>query len=65
MGIREIEEAIRKLNPDDLARFRQWYQEFDAAVWDHQIEVDSLSGRLDRLAEEATEEYRAGKFKEL
>ncbi len=65
MSIHEIEEAISNLSPDELARFRQWYQEFDAAAWDRQIEIDSLSGSLEQLAEKATEEYKAGKFKEL
>jgi hypothetical protein len=29
MGIQEIEQAIRQLSPKDLARFRQWFDEFD------------------------------------
>lgn len=33
MSICEIEEAISKLGPDELARFREWYQGFDAPLW--------------------------------
>ncbi len=55
MGIHEIEEAISQLPPDDLARFREWYEEFDAQIWDAQFEEDSGSGRLDRIAEKAGE----------
>jgi len=65
MGIHEIEEAIRQLPPDQLARFRQWYAEFDAQIWDEQFETDAKSGKLQKVAEKAIEEYRAGKSKEL
>ena len=49
MAVHEIEDAIEKLPPEDLAAFRQWFSEFDAANWDRQIEVDIAAGRLDRL----------------
>jgi len=65
MGIHEIEEAISQLPPDELARFRQWYAEFDAQIWDEQFETDAKSGKLQKVAEKAIEEYRAGKSKEL
>ena len=53
--IREIEDAVRKLPPDDLAAFRHWFAEFDADMWDRQIERDVAAERLDKLANEATE----------
>jgi hypothetical protein len=65
MGINEIEKAISDLTPDDLARFRIWYEEFEAQTWDEQIEEDIRSGKLDEFAENALEEYHAGKFKDL
>ena len=65
MGIHEIEEAISQLPPDELARFRQWYAEFDAQIWDEQFETDAKSGKLQKVAEKAIEEYSAGKSKEL
>lgn len=52
-NIQEIEEAVLKLSPEELADFRAWFAEFDAAAWDEQIEKDVTAGRLDRLAEEA------------
>ena len=65
MTISEIEQAITELSPEDLARFRQWFEEFDAQVWDEQFENDVKSGKLDRIADKAVDEYRAGKAKEL
>jgi hypothetical protein len=63
--IETIESAIRKLPPADLAEFRRWFAEFDAAAWDAQTESDAAAGKLDALAEEALAEYRTGKAREL
>lgn len=35
-----LEFAISLLSPEDLAAFRAWFTEFDAAAWDKQIEKD-------------------------
>lgn len=63
--VREIEQAVAGLPPDDLASFRQWFAEFDAIVWDQQFEEDAKSGKLDQLAVDAIADFRAGKYKEL
>jgi len=60
MSISEIEQAITELSPEELARFRAWFDEYYAEVWDKQIEDDVKSGRLDKLISEANEEYDAG-----
>lgn len=65
MTIYEIEQAITELSPDQLARFRHWFDEFDAQVWDEQFERDSKFGKLDKLANKAVTDFRAGKAKEL
>jgi hypothetical protein len=65
MSISEIEQAITELSPEELARFRQWFDEYYAQVWDKQIEEDSKSGRLDKLISEVDEEYDAGLSKPL
>lgn len=65
MGFKEIEQAISQLSADELTRFRRWYEEFDAEVWDEQFEQDARNGKLDKLAEKAVEEYRAGNASDL
>jgi hypothetical protein len=65
MSITEIEQAIAELSPEELARFREWFEEFDARVWDEQIQNDAKTGKLDKIANKAIDEYRAGKSKEL
>lgn len=64
-ALREIEEAVRKLSPEEFKAFRNWFAEFDAAVWDRQIEVDAAAGRLDKFAEQAIEDARGGRCTEL
>jgi hypothetical protein len=65
MSITEIEQAITELSPEELARFREWFDEYYAEVWDKQIEADAKSGRLDKLIAEADEDYDAGLSKPL
>ena len=59
--IAEIEDAVRRLSPEDLAAFREWFVQLDAEAWDRQIEDDVAAGRLDSLAEEALEDLRQGR----
>ena len=61
----EIEEAVRQLPSEDLAQFREWFQEFDANAWDQQFEEDVRSGKLDALGKEALEDLGAGRCTDL
>jgi hypothetical protein len=63
--IKEIEKAIANLKPDEMARFRAWFEEFDAATWDSQMEEDARSGKLDRVAEKEINQFKKGNFKSL
>ena len=64
-NVKSIEKAVESLPPSELAEFRRWFAEFDAAVWDKQIEEDAASGKLDGLAAEALADYRAGSAREI
>jgi hypothetical protein len=63
--LEDIEKRIRELPPEELAKFRSWFIEFDHALWDRQIEADSKAGKLDKLAAEALADYKAGKAREV
>jgi hypothetical protein len=63
--ITEIERAVQDLAPAELAKFRQWFADFDAARWDHEIEEDVAAGRLDGLAAQALADLSKGHCKEL
>lgn len=63
--VEQLEARIQELPPEELARFRQWFTEYDAQVWDRQIESDSRSGKLDALKAAALADFQAGKAREL
>lgn len=63
--VQEIEKAVSSLPPKELAEFRAWFEEYDAATWDKQFEEDVKSGRLDTIAEKAIDDFKKGNFKEL
>ena len=63
--VQEIEQAISRLSSKELSRLREWFDKFDADVWDRQFAGDAQAGKLDRLADRAIEDYYAGKAKEL
>ena len=65
MSITEIESAISKLPPSEIAKLAEWFYEFQAQVWDKQIEQDVQSGRLDSLIEQAEREFESGQCKPL
>jgi hypothetical protein len=64
-NVKSIEKAVESLPPSELAEFRHWFAEFDAAAWDRQIEQDAKSGKLDALAAEALSDYQSGAAREL
>lgn len=64
-NVEEIERAVSELGSEDLRRFREWFAEFDAELWDRQIERDVRAGRLDALVEEARAEHRSGRTRPL
>ena len=65
LTVQEIERAVAKLSGDELARFREWFDDFDAKIWDKQFEQDAKSGKLDQLGNRAIADFRVGKYKEL
>ena len=63
--VQEIETAIQKLKPQEIHKVADWLQELREELWDKQIDADAKAGRLDKLMEEALEDYRAGRTKPL
>jgi len=60
MSVTEIESAISRLPPSELAELMAWLQNRDGQVWDRQIEADLESGRLDALLAEVDREHQSG-----
>jgi hypothetical protein len=61
----DIKEAVSKLQPGDLARFRAWFEAFEEARFDQKIERDAQVGKLDKLAEQAVTDFRRGRAREI
>ncbi|VAW40237.1 hypothetical protein MNBD_CHLOROFLEXI01-1591 [hydrothermal vent metagenome] len=60
MSVQEIEAAIIQLPINKLIELSTWFEEYQARVWDKQIEDDLATGRLDAILAEVDAEYEAG-----
>jgi hypothetical protein len=65
MSVEELEKAVAELPPELLAKFRAWFEGFEAARFDAQIEADAKSGKLDKLIEKSEADFRAGRYREI
>lgn len=63
--LEDIEQAVTRLTPEELDRFRAWFEEFQENLFDSQIERDAKDGNLDWLVSEAIDEQRAARTKPL
>ena len=64
-AVDDIENAASQLSSLELAAFRAWFAEFDAASWDRQFEEDAAAGRLDYLADAALDDDLEGRCTEM
>ena len=58
MKVEEIAEAVSKLPPDELTRFRRWFAAFESGRSNHAEELDSTATKLGRFAGRAFAELR-------
>jgi hypothetical protein len=58
MKVEDIAEAVSKLPPDELARFRRWFAAFEAGHANHADELDSTATKLGRFAGRAFAELK-------
>jgi hypothetical protein len=63
--VESLEKQIQQLSSAELAEFRRWFAEFDAHLWDRQLEADVKAGKLDSLAEKALRAHAAGESTKL
>ena len=63
--VAEIENALQSLPLGDARKVADWLQRYLDEKWDKQIDDDIAAGRLDKLADKALEDYRAGRVKPL
>jgi hypothetical protein len=58
--IEEIEKAVAELTPEQLAKFRAWFDEFQERMFDEQIERDAKA-----LIVKARENHDSGRREEF
>jgi hypothetical protein len=63
--LQKIEKDVSLLPQSELAKFRSWFEEFNADKWDKQFEKDVKAGKLDQLADKAISDFRKGNFKKI
>ena len=64
-AVAEIEKALRTLSVEDARKIADWLQNYLDEKWDNQIDRDIAAGKLDKLADKAMQDYRAGRVKPL
>ncbi|RWD69444.1 hypothetical protein [Mesorhizobium sp.] len=63
--LEQIEKSVAELSPEELKAFAAWFEALQADLWDKQIEADAKAGRLEKLAEQALADHRAGRTRPL
>ena len=61
--IEDIKKAVSELRADEFAKFRAWFDEFEARRFDEAIGRDARAGKLDKLTDEARYEFREGRMR--
>lgn len=57
MKVEDIEEAVLKLSPEELAKFRIWFAEFESGMGAPKI-PEPAAAKLGRIAGRAIAEFR-------
>lgn len=63
--IKSMREFVEALPAEELVLLEEMIAEIKADRWEREIERDSLAGKLDRFADRARTEHRAGRTRPL
>jgi len=61
-SVEQIQSDIESLPHEEYLKLVRWFSEKDWDAWDHQLEDDASSGKLDFLINEALEEKAGNKL---
>lgn len=65
MTVTELKLAIKKLPPGDYNQLISWIDEYENSKWDMEIEQDQKSGKLDKLINQALQDFENGNVERL
>ena len=60
-----LERQVKKLPKGELAKFRDWFLEFEWDSWDRQIARDVKAGKLHGLTRKALADHAKGRTQPL
>jgi hypothetical protein len=63
--VKQLEDEIKALLPNEFQELRAWLDEYDARVWDEQFNADALAGKLDAIANLSLKDFSEGRSTEL
>lgn len=64
--LEQIEKSVAELEAEEFKAFAMWFEKLQAVRWDQQFECDARHNHaLDRLADEALKDHRAGRTSRL
>jgi hypothetical protein len=65
MTVNELEQAVARMSPAELAEFAAWFDRFYSQAWDRQIAQDVRKGRLGEAIRHAEDDFKSGRCKPL
>ena len=60
MLLKQIEEQVTQLSPEELKQFSAWFDEYMSDEWDRQIERDEASGKFDKIIKHLDANFEGG-----
>jgi|UniRef100_UPI003784D486 hypothetical protein len=60
MLLKQIEEQIAQLSPEELKQFSAWFDEYTSDEWDRQIERDEAAGKFDKIIKQLDANFEGG-----
>jgi hypothetical protein len=61
--VEQIEQAIQELTPEEFSQLARRIYALEQERWEHQLDHDASSGKLDFLRDEARNERESGTLK--
>ncbi len=61
----DIQALIHSLTKDEVARLREWFDEFEGDLWASEFDANVKEKKLDARSSEAKKNHDEGKSKEV
>lgn len=60
MLLKQLEEQVTQLAPEELKQFSAWFEEYMSDGWDRQIERDVAAGKFDKIIKQLDANFEGG-----